>query len=266
MAYLDRGASRLYYEIAGSGPTLVLSHGVGGNHASWFPQVAALADRYRLVTWDHRGFGLSSDVEDLGRAGFIDDLVAILEATCTEKAVLVGQSMGGGTSLAVTCRHPERVAGLVMADSLAQATLPAELTGPMAANAAKAVGLSQIERVLGATYQRQNPAGAALYSQIAGFNATSLHTLRGEMPSFPATDLAATGVPALFLVGEEDILFPPWAVRAYQRNVPGSHYIELARTGHSACFERPDAFNAALESWLQLIGHAPDDESDMIHE
>lgn len=263
MAYLDRGASRLYYEIAGSGPTLVFSHGVGGNHAGWFPQIAALADRYRIVTWDHRGFGLSSDIEGLGRAGFIDDLVAILDATCNDKAVLVGQSMGGGTSLAVTCRHPERVAGLVMADSLAQAAVPAAMKGPMAANAAKAAGLSQIERVLGATYQRQNPAGAALYSQIAGFNATNLHTLRGEMPSFAAPDLAATRVPTLFLVGEEDILFPPWAIRAYQRDVPDSRYVELARTGHSACFERPDAFNAALENWLRLIGHAPDDEGKM---
>lgn len=266
MAYLDHGESRLYYEVAGSGPTLVLSHGVGGNHASWFPQVTALADRYRIITWDHRGFGLSSDVEGLGRAGFMDDLVAILDRTCTEKAVLVGQSMGGGTSLAVACSHPERVAGLVMADSLSQATLPASITGPMAQNAAKTADLSQIERVLGATYQRQNPAGATLYSQIAGFNATTLRTLQGQMPSFTAADLAATGIPALFLVGEEDILFPPWAVRAYQCEVPSSQYIELARTGHSACYERPDAFNAALEGWLGLIDYAPGNESGPIDE
>jgi len=257
MAFVDRGASRLYYESAGAGPALVLSHGVGGNHASWFPQIAALAGRFRIVTWDHRGFGLSSDAEGLGRAGFIDDLQAVLDAAGVDRCVLVGQSMGGGTSLGFACTHPDRVAGLVMADSLSQATLPTDIADRMAENAARTADLPQIARVLGTTIQRQSPAFATLYSQIAGFNATTLRTLRGGMPSFTAETLSATGIPSLFIVGEEDILFPPWAVRAFQRQVAGSRYVELARTGHSACFERPDAFNATLENWLAEIGHVP---------
>lgn len=257
MPFAVRGKSQLYYEVTGDGPVLVLCHGVGGNHASWYLQVAALAARFRIVTWDHRGFGLSSDVEGQGRAGFADDLVAVLDAVGIERAVLVGQSMGGGTCLAVTCTHPERVSGLVMADSLAQAVLPHEIAERFTMNGAATADLTQIERVLGATIRRENPAAATLYSQIAGFNATTLRTLSGEMPFYRAEALAETGVPSLFVVGEEDILFPPWAVRAFQAHVPASRYVELGRTGHSAFFERPDAFNAVLEAWLRDIGYAP---------
>lgn len=257
MPFVQRGASRLYYEVTGEGPPIVLSHGVGGNHASWFPQIAALADRYRLLTWDHRGFGLSTDVEALGRAGFVDDLAAVLDAARIERPILVGQSMGGGTSLAFACTHPTRVAGLVMADSLSQAVLPTEAARRLRTQAAATAGLTQIERVLGATVQRERPDAAILYGQIAGFNATTLHTLHGQLPSFSAEQLTATGLPSLFVVGQEDILFPPWAVRAFQRDVPMSRFVELARTGHSAFFERPDAFNAVVQAWLSDIGYAP---------
>ncbi|WP_066817019.1 alpha/beta fold hydrolase [Sphingomonas mali] len=257
MPFARRGQSRFYYELTGDGPPLVLSHGVGGNHASWYLQVAALAERFRIVTWDHRGFGLSSDVEGQGRAGFVDDLIAVLDAAEIDRAVLVGQSMGGGTCLAMTCTHPDRVSGLVMADSLAQAILPPEVADRFAANGAATAGLTQIERVLGATIRRENPTAATLYSQIAGFNAITLRTLHGNMPSYSAEALAASGVPSLFIVGDEDILFPPWAVRAFQAGVPDSRYVELSRTGHSAFYERPDAFNAVLESWLFDIGYAP---------
>ena len=257
MPFARRGDSNLYFEVLGDGPALVLSHGVGGNHASWFPQIAALSARYRLVTWDHRGFGLSTDAEGIGRAGFVDDLEAVMDAVGVRRGVLVGQSMGGGTSLAFTCAHPDRVAGLVMADSLAQAELPTTLAARLAANAAKTAELSQVERVLGSTFQREHPAGTILYGQIASFNATNLRTLRGQMPSFSAGALEATKVSTLFVVGDEDVLFPPWAVRGYQNLVEGSRYVELARTGHSAFFERPDAFNAALEAWLEDIDYAP---------
>lgn len=256
MPYIDAGQSRLYYEVTGEGPPLVLAHGVGGNHASWFEQLSALSARYQVITWDHRGFGRSTDVEGLGRAKFAEDLGQVLDGLAIERCVLVGQSMGGGTCLAYTCAHPERVAGLVMADSLSAAALPVQVAERMKALELETADLSQAERVLGATFRRERPSAVALYGQIAGFNAVNLRTLQGKMKTHSASDLAATGVPSLFIVGEEDVLFPPWAVRAYRALVPGSRYVELARTGHSAFFERPDAFNAALETWLTDLGYA----------
>ncbi|WP_198083412.1 alpha/beta fold hydrolase [Variovorax sp. E3] len=90
MPYLTIGESRIYYEQHGEGPNLVLLHGVGGNHASWFAQIAGLSHRYRLTTVDFRGFGNSSDVEQAGREGFAGDLVTIWRELQLDGAVLVG--------------------------------------------------------------------------------------------------------------------------------------------------------------------------------
>lgn len=253
MAYLHVGQSRIYYESHGEGLPLVLAHGVGGNHASWFQQIAGLADRFRLVIFDHRGFGNSTDTEQLGRAAFTDDLARLLDTLGIETSVLVGQSMGGGTCLSFACRHPDRVRGLVLADSLVGVDLPEDLRPAMQQVMSATAHLTQPERVLGLTTRQQRPVLSLLYTQIASFNAVTLRTLAGQAALHSLQDLAATGVPTLFLVGEEDILFPPSLIRAVQGRLPASCFIALAGAGHSAHFEAPEAFNAALSSWLREI-------------
>ena len=65
----------LYYEVSGQGPPMVLAHGVGGNHASWWQQVSYFTRWYQVVTFDHRGFGNSGDIpEGPGQSAFVDDL------------------------------------------------------------------------------------------------------------------------------------------------------------------------------------------------
>src|SRR5690606_25363449 len=124
MPYVDVSAGRLYYEVHGDGPPVVMAHGVGGNHASWFRQIPAFAAKYQVITFDHRGFGNSTDPEERGRAAFVDDLEALLADLKLDRVILIGQSMGGGTVAPFTCRRPERVRALVHCDSLAAADLP----------------------------------------------------------------------------------------------------------------------------------------------
>ena len=96
MPYIDRGASRLYYEKHGDGPPIVLLHGVGGNHASWFHQVVGWREKATVITVDARGFGNSTDAEQWGRSAFVDDLAHLLDALALERVAIVAQSMGGG--------------------------------------------------------------------------------------------------------------------------------------------------------------------------
>jgi len=250
MPYLDRSPARLYYEVHGSGTPLVFLHGVGGNHASWFLQIAALASRYRIITYDARGFGNSTDPEGLGRDGFVEDLVALLDALDIPKPILVGQSMGGGTCLTFTCRHPGRVAGVLLADTLMGVVVPPEVAAFMAETEARTKSLSQAERVVGETFRRLHPAETVLYLQLASFNAVNVRTLAGTQPMHAPEELGATEVPVLFVVGEEDVLFPPQAIRAVQKRVAGSRLVEIAATGHSAYFERPEVFNRILTEWV----------------
>src|SRR5918993_1417596 len=88
----------IYYEVHGDGPALVLAHGMGGNHASWFNQVPFFSRSFKVVTFDHRGFGNSRELEGgADRSRFPDDLKNILDQLGIAKAVLVAQSMGAGT-------------------------------------------------------------------------------------------------------------------------------------------------------------------------
>ena len=256
MPYVQAGRSALYYEVHGQAaadgaPTLVLLHGVGGNHASWFHQVDAWRARHRILVPDARGFGNSTDEEGAGRDRFADDLEAVLQDSGTDgRIVLIGQSMGGGTALTYACRHPRRVAALVLADTLFGLALPAGVRERMQALTRRNAQLSQVQRVLGPTCVRERPAMAALYTALASFNRVNVRTLAGAQPLHEPAELAATGVPVLFVVGEEDVLFPPDEVAAVQACVPGSSLARLPACGHSAYFESPDAFNGAVMGWL----------------
>src|SRR3981081_4918068 len=108
----------LYYEIHGAGPTVVLSHGVGSNHLHWWQQVPVWSKHLQVITFDHRGFGLSMD-DGRGLSAFVDDLIGLLDHLEIRRTALVGQSMGGFTVAGVASRQPERISALVLSSSSA---------------------------------------------------------------------------------------------------------------------------------------------------
>ena len=250
MPYIETRGSQIYYEVHGEGPPVLLAHGVGGNHASWFRQIPKFSRRYKVITFDHRGFGNSTDPEELGREAFVDDITALLDGLGINRAVLVGQSMGAGSVAAFTCAHPQRVRALVHCDSLAGADLPQALASAMQAHNAATDGLSQIERVLGPTTIARDPEASLLYLQLASFNSVNRRTLKGKATPWTPAALAATGVPILFVVGEEDVIYPPQMIRAAHEQTPGSRYAEIPKAGHSAYFEQADAFNRVVLEFL----------------
>jgi 3-oxoadipate enol-lactonase len=253
MPFVANGQSTLYYEVRGSGETIVFLHGAGGNHASFFYQLAAFADRYQIVTYDARGFGNSTDVEQLGRAGNVPDLELLFATLEIEKAFLVAQSMGGGAAVGFTCRHPEKVRGLLMADTLSGIALPPDLRAELAATDEHTKHMTQTQRVLGITTRKNNPIAAILYGQIASFNRLTVHTLFKNGTEDSLDTIASTGVPVLFVVGQEDVLCPPDLARKAHERLPGSAFIEIEGSGHSAYYEQPERFNVILTNWLQAL-------------
>lgn len=247
--------AELYYEIHGEGATVVLAHGIGGNHAIWYQQVAVLSRSYQVLVFDHRGFGNSTDPQGLGRSGYVDDLKALLDYLQVDKAALIGQSMGGGTCVCFTCTWPERVSALVIADCLHGLVESDDVQALMDVARSATKDLSQIERVLGYRVRKQNPAAAVLYQQINSFNASDRHNLQGQYEKiYTPQELAATKVPTLFIAGMEDVLFPIEAIRKMQEQVDGSFIVELHDTGHSAFYESPVEFNDSVLSMLQMAG------------
>ena len=246
----------LYYEVHGEGFPLVLAHGIGGNHASWYQQVPVFAERYRTIVFDHRGFGNSRDRADgPGRSRFVADLAALLDHLEIRQAALVAQSMGGGTCALFTVKHPERVKALVLADTLVGLQLPPALQEQAGAAARAADRLSQLERVLSASFRERNPAGRELYSAIASFNGVDRKSLTGALGAGATLEqLGAAGVPILFLMGAEDAVFPAALVAQVQKQVRGSRYVEIPHAGHSVYFESPAAFNEAVLRFLSDTG------------
>ena len=127
---MDHDGETLYYEVVGGGEAshlpLVLSHGAGGNHAIWFQQVAPFAADRTVVTWDHRGFGRSSDrAARSGPEVAAGDLLALCDHLGIGRADLVAQSMGGWTVVGAALQRPSLARTLVLADTPAGFTSPA---------------------------------------------------------------------------------------------------------------------------------------------
>ena len=90
MPFAEVNGIRLYYESTGEGPAIVLAHGAGGNHMSWWQQAPFFRDSYRVVTFDHRAFGQSRDVaEGGGRGQFAADVLALLDLLSVERFFFV---------------------------------------------------------------------------------------------------------------------------------------------------------------------------------
>lgn len=257
----------LYYSDRGEGPLIVLAHGIGGNHAIWYKQIATLSKSYRIVAFDHRGFGLSRDESGEGRGAFARDLLALLDHLDAGKAVLVGQSMGAGTCITFAGLNPSRVAALVIASSLHGLTEPDDVAGMMDAAREATQDLPQLDRVVSAAFRRDNPVESLLYGEFSSFNRVNRKSLTGAWPLLQTPQaLGAWGLPILFLAAAEDVLFPIEAMRLVQARVNGSFLAEIEGAGHSAFFERPDEFNDSLLSFLQMCkikGRAPAAHSNM---
>lgn len=249
---LKTAGAEIYYQTHGAGPAVVLAHGIGGNHALWYGQIDALARSNRVILFDHRGFGLSRDLDGRGRDAFVEDLIALLDHLGEDRVALVGQSMGAGTCIGFAHQAPERVAALAICDSLHGIAEGAAVKAIMDAARTKTGVMDQIDRVLGARAPRDL---AMLYRQIASFNAVDRHNLTGRFTARPAADLAGKGFPILFLCGTEDVIFPIEAVRLVQDEVAGSFLVEVNDVGHSAFLEAPVQFNDTILSLLQMAGH-----------
>ena len=246
----------LYYESHGdeSAPTIIFAHGRGGNHMSWWQQVAAFSSDFRCITFDHRGWGDS--IAEHGsplRENFISDLIALLDYLQVDKAFLVAQSMGGFSCLGFALAHPERTLGLVLGDT----TGGVATEGTLAALDGATPPPDGPARSLAASFIDENPAMTFLYMQIGGLNPP-----RGEdgvISGFRLKDgpnvaeFAGWKIPTMLIVGKEDAIFPPNVIAEVQKVIPGSQMEIVPGAAHSAHFEQATIFNNLLSEFLKSV-------------
>jgi pimeloyl-ACP methyl ester carboxylesterase len=247
---------QLYYEVHGSGPAVVFAHGAGGNHMSWWQQIPHFARRFRCITFDHRAFGLSRDGEGEGRLGrrmFHEDLKALLDLLEVEDARIVAQSMGGRTAVGFIVRNPGRCKGLVLAGTTGGAITESIRQQQDDYRRTEMGQKSLMQRAVSPQLKERARHLDFLYRSIGRLNPPRPKDFLAPIPNYRGSSaqwLADAGMPLLFLVGSHDTITPPHIIEQCHQNVPGSQYQVIADSGHSAYFEQPEAFNNAVESFI----------------
>ncbi|MCG7208524.1 alpha/beta fold hydrolase [Streptomyces arenae] len=247
MPFADSDGTAIYYECHGSGPVLLFVHGSGGHHAAWWQQVAALRDRFTVVTVDLRGFGKSdSAMPEFDGQDFPGDVVAVLDQEDLTDAMLVGQSIGSVAALRAGLTRPGRVSSVVLGHSLGGISHP-ELRELAAADRAEAVKLPVIDRLLTKEFQDRHAGLTFLFQQMGTFNVARMQDLRNLDTDGPTLeDIAASGVQVAFLAGELDAVLSTETVTRAHELLPGSHLEIVEGAPHSMYWETPDRYNAVI--------------------
>lgn len=255
MPKLDRDGVAIHYQVHGSGPTLLLSHGFSATGEMWTGQLPALTPHFQVVTWDMRGHGQSDYPEDqaaYSEEATVADMAAILDAVGADKAIIGGLSLGGYMSLAFHRANPDRTRALLIID-----------TGPgykkdEARAGWNATSLKRAER-----YETEGLgllAGGSAETRTARHrDATGLaRAARGMLTQRDARvieSLPDIAVPSLVVVGADDTPF--LAASDYMAGkIPGAKKVVIPKAGHAANIDQPEAFNAAVLGFLKDEGLA----------
>ena len=259
--FVEHDGERLYYEVVGDESSdatpLVLCHGAGGNHASWFQQVAHFAAERPVITWDHRGYGRSSDHGDrTGPLVASADLLAVLDAIGVDRADLVGQSMGGWTVVGAALARPHLARSLVLTDSTGGFTIDRLLAQrDRVRPRAPLRDVLGDHPALGEAFSARSPELAHLYQSLGRMGTADPDVVIKRLldVTYGETEMALLTMPALLIVGDHDQLFAPAVVRALADLLPDARVVEVPGAGHSPYFEDPKRWNQILDGFLHWL-------------
>jgi pimeloyl-ACP methyl ester carboxylesterase len=241
------------FTTLGSGPTLLMLHGVGGGHLSFAPQVETFASAgYRAVAWDMPGYGRSAPIEPYTFKGLAQSCVGLIEALRCGTVTLIGQGMGGRVAQEVVARRPELVDRLVLCGTTARAEAgDAYLTALAQDPAMAGVAERVIPQLVG---PGSLPEGVRLATHcMAGVHPSTLRKALQAQAAFDRqADLSRIRVPTLLIAGEFDREADPAGMRAMARSIAGSTYVELPGIGHLQNLEAPESFDERVLNFLAL--------------
>lgn len=248
------------YDIDGpaDAPTLTFSHSLCCQRAMWEGQIARLKNRFRCLSFDHRGHGGTST--PLGPYDFdmlADDADALLGALGIARTHWVGLSMGGMIGIGLALRHPHRLASLAACDTTAGFGAEYHRLAEGRIHTAEAHGMAPlveptIQRWFTPPFVAANPPLLDTVRQwirdtpVAGYVGCNraLQTLH-------YTDgLAEIRVPTRVITGRHDPSTPVSAGEVIRSRITGADMVVIEEASHISNLEQPEAFNAALEGFL----------------
>jgi len=265
--FVMRDGTRLAWDAAGAGGTVLFVHGIGYTRKKWDPQIEPIVSAgYRAVRFDLRGFGDS--VTPPGKYvmdDFLGDLVSFVDAARLERLHLVGHSLGGMIAERYVLDHPERVESLTLVSTtshngrrgsafarlmvlfaergfdevMTDADVKEEAESILEEAFGAAAPLTMLRRGL----EEPSAARANAWRACIGFSAKD--------------ELGRIRCPALVVHGTADTLIPFKAGELVARAIPGARFVREEGAGHSLPKERADSFNRELMRFLAEASREP---------
>ena len=252
------------FTTLGSGPVILMLHGIGGGHRAFAPQVETFASLgYRAVAWDMPGYGHSPPIDPYTFKGLAQSCITLIESLVHGKTpgsvILLGHSMGAMVAQEVVARRPELVNRLILCgtspsfgkpDGDWQRDFIAERTAPLDAGQTMAqLAEVLVPRMIG---PGSLPEGVALATHcMAGVNPPTYRKALEAIVTFDRrAALPLIQVPTLLVAGEFDKNAPPAVMKKMAERIAGSRYAELPGIGHLMNLEAPDEFDALVLGFL----------------
>lgn len=254
MTYEDTGATAI---------PLLLVHGYPLDHTLWVAQTSALADTVRVIAPDLRGFGGSQlPPGKVTMDTYADDIKALMDALGIEKAIIGGLSMGGYITFAFYRRYPERVRGLILADTRPQPDSAQGRQGRDASAAlardkgAGAIAEQMLPKMLTPKTIETRPEVASAVRDLMARQGVegivaALEAMRDRPDSTPT--LAKITVPTLVVVGAEDTLTTPQDAEAMRAGIHDARLAAIPQAAHLSNYEQPEEFSRAVREFLKAM-------------
>lgn len=263
--YAEVNGVRLYYEVEGKGPALVLIHGWTTNSEYWDDQVPAFRAKYRVVRYDRRGFGKSGGVPDVSADPA--DLDLLLGQLGIESAYILGHSQGGVVAQGFALNYPRRVKALILFGSGPTPGFNLPWTGPDAlpfpeiTRVARSVGVDSIWKLFDnhplVSNDRLSAEAAARLRRIQKTyrGGDLLRQIPPSRPKEVATieRLREITVPTLVLTADREMPYLRVVSEALAYAIPNATRLVLGGGGHLINMSRPVEFNTAVLNYLAAL-------------
>ena len=260
---LDVNGAQIHFVSQGTGTPMLLLHGYPLSGELFARNRDALSQAgYRVITIDHRGYGMSAALaSDPGSlATYAKDALAVMDQLNIPKAIIGGMSMGGPIAFEMWRTAPERFTGLILIDTLANPAgiVEQNLWKGMAQKAStygpQSLAPELLKDMLTGQTRMNRPGDAktltAIVSQASvAADVAGANVLATRPDSVPT--LKTIRVPTLIIEGLEDTVYPPEFSMKMQQNIPNAQLVIIPGAAHAAIYEKAGAANAAIINWAQ---------------
>jgi pimeloyl-ACP methyl ester carboxylesterase len=268
MPHVSVNGVNIEYWESGSGFPLIWAHEFAGSAESWKQQVHYFSRRYRVITYNARGYspsGVPEDVAAYSQDQAVEDLYQLMKGLNIEKAHIGGLSMGGSTTLIFGLRHPEMAASLIVAGAGTGATDPARFKEQANgyADILDRDGMRGLEDYVKGTtrvqlmrkdYTGWQEVADLFFAHSAQGSALTFRGVQAERQPILTfeKEMRALTVPTLIIVGDEDdpCLEPGIFMK---RCISSSGLVVIPQSGHAVNLEEPDLFNRAVSDFLTAV-------------